>query len=247
MPNYTEDANCMGAWLMEDDGNETDVSGEGGTLIETDGDIPQDADRKFGDWSRDWEKSQEEYLTHADGLSTDISGVNQKLSVVTFFQSDDTSSATNEIITAKWDQGNIVEDRQYMLLTRSTEVARFLLSTTGSDSTAKTGGVTVYDTTWHHVAGVYNDTDIKLYVDGSQDGSAVTYSNGIHNSVAAFTVGANLENAASGRYLDGKLDDLAVFDRELTSVEISDINDNGLIGTVSVTAWDTTHKMYVCS
>ena len=52
----SDDASCVGYWPMEDTGNETNESSvAGSTLVETVGTIPQDADKKFGTYSRDFE------------------------------------------------------------------------------------------------------------------------------------------------------------------------------------------------
>jgi len=68
--NYALDANCMGAWRMNSSTNETDVSGEGGTLIVASGTIPTSATVPSGysGDSRDFESADTEYLSHASSV-----------------------------------------------------------------------------------------------------------------------------------------------------------------------------------
>jgi len=231
--NYCDDANCMGAWLMEEDGNESDVSGEGGTVIETDGDIPQDADKKFGSYSRDWESGDTEYLTHADGLSTDIFGADQTVSFVAFIKRE-SDSGTYECVLSKYDYGTgIGDDMQYRIRINTSDKVGFFLG--GTFGGTMVNATSINTGTWYHIACIYDDswpdsgTSQYIYLDGSDDSEAQTsYTSGLPDGAAAFTIGCYLDNTVPIKYWDGLIDDVAIFDRELTSVEVSDINTNGL-------------------
>jgi hypothetical protein len=227
---YTADVNCMGAWGMEDDGNETDLSGKGGTLIETNGDIPQDANAQFGTYSRDFESGDAEYLTHADGLSTDISGADQAISLVIWTKHE--SLSDYQAIMGKY---KILNDRQYLLWKGSDDVCSFGIADTGSSVTYAIGATNIDGTAWFHIGGVYNDVDIRIYIGGSLDSNGASnpkaYTSGIVDEIAPFIIGTrgNLD-----LFWDGLLDDAGIFDRELSSVEVGDINTNGLAGAAVV-------------
>ena len=233
--NYNNDANCMGSWGMESANSETDLSGEGGTLTEsTDDDIPISATKMFGDYSRDFEATDTEYLTHADNLSTDINGADQKISIMGWVNPE-SGGDYKPIITKYGSTGQ----RQYAIVKESSgDRLQFSLS---SDGTALASAIGATDTdnslgSWYHYVGVYNDTDIRVYVNGSLDSNGasnpLTYSNGIKNSTAAFIIGTRV---SLDLWFDGLIDDVGIFNRELTSAEVSDIYTNGMAGA-AVTA-----------
>ncbi len=221
------DINCQGAYLMEDVGSETDEA-QGNDLSESGGTIPRDADRKFGDWSRDFEQGDTEFLTHADGLSTDINGVDQKMSALGWVKMEDDN--TSVTIIAKYNFG-AANQRQYLLQLGGTSEAAFSISNDGTAFNIAIAGTIVGTGAWHHIAGVYNDIDIRVYLDGVLDTSAnnpQAHTTGINNSTAIFQVGALLNNNSPNNFFDGLIDDAGVFDRDLSSTEINDIMDNGL-------------------
>ncbi len=223
------DANCMGAFLMEDVGNETDEA-KGNTLTETGGTIARDADRQFGDWSRVFVASETEFLTHADNLDTDIFGANQPISIVFWMKSAETSVAGDQSIVAKYNR--LDNNRQYIVRidNSSAEVIIFALSSTGSSATSCIGATKVTTQAYIHVGCVYDDTDQRIYINGVLDSNGAsnpfTYSSGIAEKTAAFTIGSR--NDSSPQYYDGKLDDAGIFDIATDSTEVNDIMDNGL-------------------
>lgn len=74
--------------------------------------------------------------------------------------------------------------------------------------------------TWHFFACTFTaNTSRSIYIDGSLVASNVPSGHGLNSS--PFTIGDS--GVFSGRYFNGKLDEIAVFNRELTSTEISNI------------------------
>ena len=239
---YTSDVNCQGAFLMEDDGNETDVA-QGNTLTETGGDIPQSATKKFGTYSRDFERGDGEYLTHADGLSTDINGADQAISIVAFIKIE--TATINSYVVAKYlTTGN---QRQYAFYYRDDASAmRFILSPNGTNFSSATGATNTDDGAWHGIAAVYNDIDMRIYIGGSLDSNGannpLTYSSGIADKSDIFRVGGFADLTSM---FDGLIDDVAIFNRALTSVEVSDINTNGLVGSGEPPAVDNSQVIMI--
>lgn len=70
---------------------------------------------------------------------------------------------------------------------------------------------------WTHVAATYNGVDSKLYVNGELVGTA-TNNTPISASPLPFSVGTQAD--ATNRQFPGTLDDILVYDRELSSEEI---------------------------
>ena len=229
--NYSNDANCVVYFPMEDSGDETDESGNGSDLTETGGTIPQDSDKQVGTYSRDFESGDTEYLAQADSLSTDISGANQDLSIV-FWVKHESDTGTYQTYVSKYSTAS--SNRQYKVYyDYDANGVNFILSDDGTSYSICQGATDVVGGSWYHVACVYNDTDQRIYINGSLDSNGSdnpkTYSSGIADKSAAFHLG---EASGQAGYLDGLLDDVAVFDRELSSAEVSEIYQYGVDGSL---------------
>jgi len=227
---YTQDANCMGAWYMNNNGgDETDRSGEGETLTQASGTIPTSATVPSGysGTSRDFEAGDTEHLSHVDEGSTEINGANQAITLAAWVKLE--SLSADGVAISKWDTGS---ERQYRLYYESSDSKLyFVLSDNGTNETNCVSNTSFSgDTDWHHIAAVYNDTDMRIYIDGSLDSNGAdnpkTYSAGIDNSTSQFRLGADI----NGNRLDGLLDEVAIFDRELSSTEISNLYNDGISG-----------------
>ena len=85
---------------------------------------------------------------------------------------------------------------------------------------------------WHHVLQVYSsdevDTTISTYIDGVLlDETIVTSSAGIFDSGLNFGAA---RNSQTNRGFEGLIDEVAIWDRELTSTEIDEVYNAGLNG-----------------
>lgn len=69
--------------------------------------------------------------------------------------------------------------------------------------------------TWYHVAGTFDGTTMRLYLNGVLDGSFSAAGSAVANSVLSF--GRNYEDA---RILNGAIDEVRVWNRVLTAAEI---------------------------
>ena len=91
---------------------------------------------------------------------------------------------------------------------------------------AATGTLPVDDGKWHHVAGAYDGTEYKLYIDGRTNVSVA--SSGIlkGNATAYYaTIGAHYKRSdgAPKNFFDGLIDDVRIYDRVLSEQEIRKI------------------------
>lgn len=228
--NYTQDANCKGAWYMNCADNETDRSGESTDLTETSGDIPTSADVPSGyaGTSRDFELDDSEYLAIADGGVLDINGADQSVSFCMWVKFE-TWAASVRIGGKK-----ATSQVQYYFGTTGAVPNVYFQFAVSADGTAEASaynsGLSISTGTWYHLAGVYNDTDVRLYVNGELSSSAnnpTAHTGGIFNGSAEFRIGAT--PTPSG-YFDGLLDEVIVFNRALSAAEILDIYTNGISG-----------------
>ena len=100
----------------------------------------------------------------------------------------------------------------YLLSLDNTSKMRFFITQSDntykialSDSTANTGQ-------WYHLLGVADGTNVKLYVDGALQSTTDTYDGTLATTTDSFYIGRNANN-----FLDGKVDDVAVFNTDKSS------------------------------
>ncbi len=75
---------------------------------------------------------------------------------------------------------------------------------------------------WHHVAGTYSASHLRLYVDGVEDPvGPAAYTGPINTDDFPVWIGANAERP--GRNLVGRIDDVRIYDRALSETEIVDL------------------------
>ena len=80
-----------------------------------------------------------------------------------------------------------------------------------------TGNASIADGTWHHVVGVYDGSQLVLYVDGVQDASK-TVGNLVLDTVASLRIGHHF--SSNDFRFAGTLDDARLYDRALDAAEV---------------------------
>ena len=99
---------------------------------------------------------------------------------------------------------------------------------TGPSPSGVNGSRNVKDGQWHHVAGVYNGTNIYLYVDGTLDVSTPASGNIVQNSYP-MTIGCNGQGVYGypGYFYNGSIDEVSLYHRALSASEIQAIYATG--------------------
>lgn len=80
--------------------------------------------------------------------------------------------------------------------------------------------------TWSHICGVYNGTDMRLYVNGSLVGSP-TNKTGNMNSSTNGDVQIGRFGPTFGQYFSGIVDEARIYSRAITSTEVSTVHSLG--------------------
>ncbi len=83
---------------------------------------------------------------------------------------------------------------------------------------ALASSATVTDGAWHHVVGVYDGSQIRLYVDGLLDGSSTVGPQSIDVSAALLYLGRNFSANFLG--FTGDIDEVMIYTRALSDIEV---------------------------
>ncbi|MEZ4156368.1 MAG: LamG domain-containing protein [Candidatus Paceibacterota bacterium] len=98
------------------------------------------------------------------------------------------------------------------------EFIPFNASTNGS----KVGDITVTDGVWHHVAGTWDGSDIKVYIDGVQDGSGSSFSGSLRTGQTN-NIAIGQLSGGQGNTFNGTIDDARIYNRALSASEIDQL------------------------
>ncbi|MBN2136776.1 MAG: C10 family peptidase [Sedimentisphaerales bacterium] len=134
----------------------------------------------------------------------------------------------DEITVAAWVNISVVDKDWQSVITKGDSAWR--LSTLRSESkfhfavtgppnhVAVDGSVSIGPNEWHHVCGIYDGSNVRLYIDGMQDPSSpVAYSGGITTNDYPVYIGENAEN--TGRRWKGLIDDVRIYNYALSAGE----------------------------
>lgn len=217
--NLPQSAYIQGWWRLDDNFN--DSSGNGNTLTETSGTIPF-VSGKIGK-AADFEAGDTEYLIRADAdvVGLDMTG---EITICAWIKTESIGSA-EEVIVSKWDYGN--NKRQYAMWITTGSKLRFAVSSNGTANTTIDSTSSITNATLTHVAGTLNQTTDKIqtYINGSANGSSVSYTSDLYNSPTAFTIGCCFNNGSPSLYFDGLIDEVIIWNKCLTAEEVDQVYD----------------------
>ncbi len=121
----------------------------------------------------------------------------------------------------------------YELLINNTSQIMFSVGNNWSDWSSATSSTTLSINTWYHIAGTYDGSTIRIYINGVEDGNA-SYTNGITNSIYAL----NLARRPNGsQYFTGKLDEVKIWSDARTSTEIQNNMNTDVTGQSNLVAY----------
>ena len=103
----------------------------------------------------------------------------------------------------------------------------FTTDTSWKSFDAKTA---VTDGEWHHVAGTYDGSDFKLYLDGEVDGEVSPGTDPDTHDNFFFIGGCDV----GGYWMSGAIDEVVLYDRALSEKEISELIEDGMLVALDV-------------
>ena len=91
----------------------------------------------------------------------------------------------------------------------------------------------VLDGTWHHVAWTETNGVVRLYIDGTLDETVFNYTRSGASFLDQTTIGALLNASGATNFLNGWIDELAVWSRALSFTEVQQIVADGIPGPIA--------------
>lgn len=129
----------------------------------------------------------------------------------------DTTDGEGKIL-AKW--SDAAQEFQYLLSTNSDEKCLFAIYDGGTH--VALGATTLVANTWYHLAGVYDGTELRAYLDGVEEGSTANTGNMIAFDIPV-RIGAGSGGSGTETPFDGDIGHCAIWDTPLSGEEVASL------------------------
>jgi hypothetical protein len=164
-----------------------------------------------------------EFNGTSDYIDTGLTGSEFPIDTFSFsfwLYMDALTSTQNIVSIDKSDAGTLAAF--YVKILTGTQQFRF--DVVNSANAAKVAQTTqTFNTNeWYHLAGTFNGTDIKLFVNGSNDGNG-TFTGTLPTPTGNMAIGASYYNGSLVDWWPGNLANVAIWNRALTSDEINSV------------------------
>ena len=91
-------------------------------------------------------------------------------------------------------------------------------------NTYSTPNLSLSASTWYHIVIVYDSTNLKLYVNGTQSGSDVAVTTDVRYDTGTNHIGCS---DSYSDFYDGKVDEFGIWSRALSDAEITELYNGG--------------------
>jgi hypothetical protein len=135
------------------------------------------------------------------------------------------SSGVLEYVISKW---NTSAQRSWNININGSNLAQFAMSTDGGNTLVTTASATTFGTlsinTYYHIVATFDDTadEMTIYVNGTSD--TVTQTGTPFNSTQPVRVSGHTTSSTT---FDGRIDEIAVWSRAITSDEVLELYNSG--------------------
>jgi len=169
----------------------------------------------------------DDYVSMPDSASLDITG--DEITVATWFKPGAAGNSIRPIVS-KWLGSNSAYSLCYK--TDSVDLIGFAVKTGGTAVGANPTPVNDISK-WYHLAGVYDGSQITVYVDGVA-GAPVANTGNINNSSKSLRISGFGEGAQNPHHITGLVDDVRIYDRALSAEEVQQLYQDGLAEVVGL-------------
>jgi VCBS repeat-containing protein len=159
---------------------------------------------------------QDDYVDLGD---VDVPG-GDSLTISLWFNADDFGVQDGRFISKT--TGLSGSTHYWMLSTINNTGLRFRVRAGGATTTLATGTGEITTGQWYHVAGTYDGQNMRIYKDGVEVASAAK-SGALDDGTGVATAMGNQPPGAGSRPFDGLIDDVRIYARTLSAVEIAAI------------------------
>jgi len=213
--------NLVAYWkLDESSGNATDVIAS--SVLTNNGTITYSAG-KINNGSDFGSSNSSKYFTTADGAYLDFSTA---FSISLWFRCTGGAGTYRHLITKPanptWTSPFFVYG---LRINNSNELEAWANTAADGTATTSTSGSFGADSTWKHVVVVFNQTTIKIYVNGSESASTSNTSS-ISNSSQSLILGSR-HASDLGEYFSGMIDEVGMWSRALSGTEVGQLYNSG--------------------
>lgn len=235
---YTQDANCVGAWLF--------TEGSGTTV--DDASVNSNTGNFKGAGEPAWDTTDVPFaISGSAPNSVDFDGTDDYMYATASASINNLSNFTFVALVYKEGGGGANLARIFDKAPRyfyddednipdAGSNGLILEITTDGTSRFAVANTTIPTGSWTHVACTYASGNApKIYFNGVEDSY---YSSNAGSGTDSSDSGTNLQfggRASGGRTFNGKMTEIAIFDRVLSQAEIQDIYNYGLTGTPNIT------------
>jgi len=148
----------------------------------------------------------------------------ESLSISAWIYADDWDTYFPRIVDRVYD-----EQFAFYVYGGSNELTWALATAGGDVDYANTGTTTISTGEWVHVVLTYDQSDVKLYVNGSlEDTYGEGISGGLDSSSSEIRIGERVEDGEDTRAWDGKIDEVMIFNRSLSEAQVKEIYNSGI-------------------
>jgi hypothetical protein len=157
-----------------------------------------------------------DYINSGNGATLQITG---NITVAIWVK----DSVASKIFFSKY---SFSDNQRAWNLRSESGVYKFFVSSGGTSTTTVSSTTASNSDTWKHLVGVYDGTDIHIYINGVLENST-TYSSGIHNSTTSVSIGDyGGPNIGAGSMV-GSATQPMIFNSALSSVEVASLYGAG--------------------
>jgi len=217
--------NLQGCWeLDEASGTRADSSDNGNTLADNNT-VGQGAAIVAGN-SADYERDNNEWLDIADASQTGLD-ITSDMSFSGWYNSE--SETNQQELASKFRSDGNTNKSWLARGDWSSNSLSFYNSSSGVGEVGSGLSVTLNTATAYHIVMVYDASagSTEVFVDNSSIGTISSLATSMYNSSAPFAIGKSQPGESGGQVFDGLIDVFAIWDKTLTTDEISDLYASG--------------------
>ena len=128
-------------------------------------------------------------------------------------------------------------DRDYQLQIGKAGTTDSKKAAFGDGSTVVKGSTILLENTWYHLVGVYDGSELKIYLNGNLDGT-LSYPGAFPTSNNYLAIGRL--GTVNAEYFDGTIDEVKIYNKTLTGTQISTLYNGGEVsGAVLALGFNT--------